>query len=386
MNELFIEYGHVSVNKQGESICGDSFEILKNGSKRIFVLSDGLGSGVKANILSTLTAKILSSLLARNLPMEECIQTVASTLPVCQTRKLAYATFTAICIEGSAAYLSQYDNPPVILMRGGKCIDYPRQVQFIGEKEIHVSQLALEEGDFLVMMSDGVTHAGIGKVMPAGFSQKGVTDLLAQWYTPEIAPQRMAATIADACLAVSLGAPDDDLTALVLKVERRKVANLIIGPPQHREDDEKILRMFFAKEGFHIVCGGSTASVVGNFLGKPVIPLIDTGDDDMPIMASIEGVDLVTEGVITLQHVVELAKEYQRDSSVSLQLCRLKDGASALAGLLFERATDVNIFFGQSANRAHEVLDIDFTTKESIVRKLKELLIQMGKNVKISLC
>ena len=106
----FVETGWASVKKHDEKLCGDFLRIFENGSKKVFVLSDGLGSGVKANILSTLTATILGTMLSRGIPLDECISTVATTLPICRTRKMAYSTFTVLQLERNEAYLVQYAN------------------------------------------------------------------------------------------------------------------------------------------------------------------------------------------------------------------------------------------------------------------------------------
>ena len=386
MESTFIECGHVCINKHGETLCGDSYCILKGRDRMTVVLSDGLGSGVKANILSTLTAKILSTLVARGLSLDECVQTVATTLPMCRERKLAYATFSVMQLDGGQVCLWQYDNPAVILLRGGKSVKYPLQVRFIGEKEIHESRFTIEEGDMLVAMTDGVTNAGVGKLLEGGLNRDEVAALLERWYTPDITPQRAAAIIAEACMSVCMDSPDDDITALVLKVKRRQAVNVIIGPPQNPDDDDKVLKLFFAKEGKHVVCGGTTAATVSRYLSKPIVPLADSGSETVPAMASIEGVDLVTEGVITLQKVTELAEQYTRDSLVSLTIDKRQDGVSLLAQLLLEQATDINIYQGMANNHAHEEMDIDFGVKVRLVEKLERLLAQMGKNVKVSRC
>ena len=231
MESLFIESGHASINKHDESLCGDSYHITKDGGKLTIVLSDGLGSGVKANILSTLTSTILSTLMSRKLPVDECIETVASTLPMCKERKLAYSTFTMAQIEGAQARLVQYDNPRAILLRNGKSVDYPTTVRFIGEKEIHESTLRLQENDLIVLMTDGITNAGVGKVMQDGWARKDVIECLERWYTPELSPQHLAAMLVNAALSLCLDSPDDDITALVCKVRARQAVNVIIGPP-----------------------------------------------------------------------------------------------------------------------------------------------------------
>ena len=134
MGALFIEYGHASVNKHDEILCGDSYALARDKNGVTIVLSDGLGSGVKANILSTLTATILSTMMAHDLPMQECVETVAKTLPVCSVRHLAYSTFTVAQLRDDRVRLVQYDNPRAILLREGKCADYDSMLYQMGDK------------------------------------------------------------------------------------------------------------------------------------------------------------------------------------------------------------------------------------------------------------
>ena len=386
MENFFIESGHASVNKHDESLCGDSYYITKDGGKLTVVLSDGLGSGVKANILSTLTSTILSTLMSRKLPVDECIETVASTLPMCRERKLAYSTFTMLQVESTQARLVQYDNPRAILLRNGKNVDYNTTVRFIGEKEIHESTLYPRENDLLVLMTDGITNAGIGKVMQDGWPRKDVIECLERWYTPELSPQHLAAMLVNAALSLCLDSPDDDITALVFKMRRRQAVNVIIGPPADPKDDERVLKLFFAKEGRHVVCGGTTAHTVSRYLNKPIVPIADSGTETVPAIAAIEGVDLVTEGVITLQQVADLAEKYASNNRISLSISEKTDGVSRLASLLFEQATDITIFHGQAVNHAHDSLEIDVDSNALLVKRLAKSLTEMGKNVKVSRC
>lgn len=386
MNELFLELGHVSINKHDETLCGDFYYKVEDRDKLTVVLSDGLGSGVKANILATLTSKILSTMVSRNMPLDDCIDTMASTLPVCKERKLAYATFTVLEVEDDQAHLVQYDNPRAILLRNGKRAKYADSVRFSGEKEIHESRIPLQVGDILVMMSDGVANAGVGKLMPDGFSADDVAQFLETWYTPDISAARLAAALASACQSLSLESVDDDTTVIAVRVRERRVANMIVGPPENRDDDDRILKLFFRKEGRHIVCGGTTAKTVSRYLDKPIEAVVDSGTDEIPAIASIEGVDLVTEGVITVQKLVEMAEDYAENNMVSLSFKDKTDGASLLAEMLFEEATDVNIFFGTAVNHAHDDMEIDFDTKHALMKRLEAALMKMGKRVKISLC
>ncbi|MGI5967533.1 MAG: PP2C family protein-serine/threonine phosphatase [Anaerotruncus rubiinfantis] len=390
MKDLFMEGGYVSINKHDQPVCGDFYTTVKTENGTTIVLSDGLGSGVKANILATLTAKILSTMMARKLPISQCIRTMADTLPVCKVRKMAYSTFTILQLDDNRteAYLAQFDNPPAILLRAGKNFDYERSRRIIGGKEISESVLRLAAGDFLILFSDGVTNAGLGKTMLDGWPREDIIKHLEDCYAPDLSPQQMAATLAEACMDLDLGSPDDDITIIVYKLRKRQAVNVLIGPPAHREDDESVMRMFFSKEGRHIVCGGTTAQAASRYLRAPVVPLPDTGTEEIPAAASIKGIDLVTEGVITLGKVLEIAQEYTAGTRVAFEIKNRTDGASLLARMLFEEATDINLFVGRAENKAHERLDaeIGFPAKMGIIKQIQECLLHMGKNVKLSMC
>ena len=128
MNDLTCDIGYKSINHAGEQLCGDHVEVVEQeDGSTVIVLADGLGSGVKASILSTLTSKIISTMLAAGLSIEECVETIAATLPVCSVRGVAYSTFTIIrLIRNQTAELIQYDNPQVIVLRNGENWEYPR--------------------------------------------------------------------------------------------------------------------------------------------------------------------------------------------------------------------------------------------------------------------
>lgn len=389
MNNLFLEMGHSSINKDEEKICGDFYTIVKEDDLITIVMSDGLGSGVKANILATLTAKILSTLLSKNLSMEESVYTMARTLPVCKERKLAYATFSVIQIKENQARFVQYDDPKIIVLRKGKNYKYSSTRTFIEDKEIYESTITIQKNDVIVVFSDGVVHAGIGKLTKNGWSRDEIIKHLERNYSEDMSSQKIAANIMNACMALNMNNADDDTTVLAFKVMERQAVNIIIGPPKNMEDDNKILKLFFSKEGKHVVCGGTTAKMVSKYLNKHLTVVANPETDgEIPSIAVIEGVDLVTEGIITLGKVVELSKLYLIDSSISLKLDGKKDGASLIAKMIFEEATDVNLFFGQAANEGNgdAGTDIDFNAKCKLISNLEKNLIEMGKKVKISKC
>ena len=162
MNNLCADIGYKSINHVGEQLCGDHVDIIEQDeSSTVVVLADGLGSGVKASILSTLTAKIISTMMAEGLALEECVATIAATLPICSVRGVAYSTFTIIhLINNTTAELIQYDNPHVILLRDCEVFDYPETELTIGGKKIYKSVIDLQENDIFIAMSDGCPHAG----------------------------------------------------------------------------------------------------------------------------------------------------------------------------------------------------------------------------------
>ena len=383
IGEISIDFGKVSLNKKKEKICGDYYTIITEPESAVLVLSDGLGSGVKANILATLTAKMLSIMIAGKVAIRTAVKAVADTLPVCSVRNLAYATFTVMVAQENEICLLQYDNPDAILLRNGKSIDYCRDIQMFGEKEIHQSYFQFQEGDLLILMSDGVTNAGMGKTTYGGWGREEVVKFCEQRWREEISAQEMASAIGNAGLDLNLDETDDDLTVLVMKGMKKKVVNIMVGPPADREDDRSYFETFFQKEGMHVVCGGTTAKLVADYLHTKVINIPDSGSEDVPAMSEIKGIDLVTEGLLTLQKLMEYYEDFSEDRLYFNRLIKKKDGAAELFRILFTEATEINFFFGNALNENYTALHIDREKKKKLALELIDNLEAEGKKVKI---
>ena len=172
----------------------------------------------------------------------------------------------------------------------------------------------------------------------------------------------------------------------MVRIRKREPMNLMIGPPANRDDVNKMESLFFSKEGKHIVCGGTTSTLAAEYLRKPLVPVLEFPDPEIPPIAKIEGVDLVTEGVITMNKVVQYAKDYLEDNESYKEWSYKRDGASQIARLLFEEATDINFFVGRAINPAHQNpnLPINFNIKMQLVTELTDALQKMGKKVKVS--
>ena len=277
IGDVQVGFGMVSLNKKKEQICGDYYTVITEPDSSVMVLSDGLGSGVKANILATLTAKMLSIMIAKRVNIRTAVKAVADTLPVCSVRNLAYATFTVLVAENNEICLLQYDNPDAILLRNGKNVEYYRDILMFGEKEIHQSYFQFQEGDMLILMSDGVTNAGMGKTTYGGWGREEVVEFCEQRYHDGISAQEMASDIGNAGWDLNLEETDDDLTVLVLKGMKKKPVNIMVGPPADREDDHSYFETFFQKEGMRIVCGGTTAKLVADYLHTKVMGIPESG-------------------------------------------------------------------------------------------------------------
>ena len=388
MNDLCADIGYKSINHYGEELCGDHVDIVEPGEdSTVIVLSDGLGSGVKASILSTLTSKIISTMLAEGLSLEECVETIAATLPVCSVRGVAYSTFTIIHLKNNqTAELIQYDNPHAIIIRDDQNWDYPKTEMNIGGKKIFRSVINLQENDVFVAMSDGCPHAGIGMSYNFGWKREDIIDFVETLAPAGYTAKTLSTMIVDECDKLYGHKPGDDATACVVRIRKRVPMNMLFGPPSNRDDADRMMSLFFSKEGKHIICGGTTSSIAAKFLGKTLKPTLLFEESDVPPIAELEGVDLVTEGVITVNKVVEYAEDYLGENKFYEHWSFKRDGASLICRLLFEEATDINFYVGRAINPAHQnpELPINFNIKMNLVEELSKSLKKMGKRIKVS--
>ncbi len=384
--ELFLESGYVSLNKHGEELCGDRVEAIYHDDSMTLVLADGLGSGVKANILSTLTSKIICTMMAQGMPIEDCVQTIAGSLPVCSVRKIAYSTFTILNVDKQGnAYMVQFDNPNMIVLRDGKNLEYEMKTRTIEGKKIHESYLKAQKGDIFIMMSDGTIHAGIGTILNFGWQWENIRDYIVEHYEFSMSAKTVAATIAQACQDLYMDKPGDDTTVAVMRIREWQQVNIMVGPPVNPEDDEPIVKEFLGNQGKKIVCGGTTSSIVSKYLGVPVTTELNYVDTGVPPIGHMQGIDLVTEGVVTLGRVLDICKQAVSESNTDTMLYDKRDGATLITKMLFEEATHIKFYVGRAINPAHQNPDlpIDLSIKLRLVEEIQEKLEKMGKIVSV---
>ncbi len=384
--DLYTDAGCMMLTKTGEQLCGDKVVFRHSDRTSICVLADGLGSGVKANILATLTAEILATMSEGGMPIESCVDTIVRTLPTCSVRNVNYSTFTLVKIRDQKyVELTRFDNPHTVVLRNGKNYEFKYDYRMIDDRKIYFSEFEVQEDDVIVVVSDGAIFAGLGGEYPFGWGRERIIEYLEEHYSRDTTAKGIAMQLARECNRLYEGKPGDDTSIAVMRLCAREKVNLMIGPPSRPNLDKKMASRFFESEGQHIVCGGSTNRLAAKYLGKEVYATLDYGDSDLPPMYQLEGVDLATEGVVTISKVLEYAQEYLEGTDLNPAWKFTYDGASCIANALFDHATDITFFVGCAVNPAHQNpnLPIAFGAKFQLIDQLSKCLEKMGKNVKV---
>lgn len=387
-----VDVAYKSLNKFTEVLCGDKVEILQTEDSHIMILADGMGSGVKANILATLTSKILGTMFLNGATLEECVETIVETLPICQVRQVAYATFSILQVFHSGdAYLVEFDNPSCIFVRNGQLMPIPVNIREVEGKKINEYRFRVQRGDALVLMSDGTIHAGVGQLLNFGWIWDDIAKYAVKQYGLTVSAMRLAASICQACDELYQFRPGDDTTVACMRIINAKPVHLMTGPAQNQEQDEGMVRTFMSGEEAtkRIVCGGTSATIVSRVLNRPLDVSLDYVDPEIPPIAYMDGIELVTEGVLTLNRVIQLLKRYVKNETVSedffLELDK-SNGASMVAKMLIEDCTELHLYVGKAINSAYQNpgLPFDLGIRQNLVEQLKHTVEAMGKTVTVS--
>jgi hypothetical protein len=379
--KLYYEWGTRQLRKHGEELCGDNIAVSRHADSVTLALSDGLGSGVKANILATLTTQIAMRMLEDNLPLGEVVQALTETLPVCAVRKVAYSTFAIgqFFSHGSARVV-EFDSPPPMHLRGRKVQPVDYEERRIDGKTIHEAVLELADGDWVVFLSDGVLNAGIGGVYPMGWGWEQAARFLEKQAHRDLSAEDLAAKVAETVAALYADRPGDDVSIVVIKVRHKRVATVLTGPPSRRETDGEWVEQLTRRLGQRVVCGGTTAKIVARHMGQPLEVDLSTATEAVPPIARIPGVDLVTEGILTLTRLRDLLAAGTDRTAVRFQV----DGASSLLRLLLE-VDHVHFLVGRAVNPAHQNPDLplELGIRAGVVREIMEELRKRGKDVTV---
>ncbi|MDR2799783.1 MAG: serine/threonine-protein phosphatase, partial [Desulfovibrio sp.] len=308
---LFIGIGHASRRKWNQNVCGDVILSMRltDEDRVIAVLSDGLGSGVKAHILATMTARMALRFAAAGGDFLRAAGVMMEALPVCRERQFSYATFSIVeCDQDGAMRVVEEGNPECLVMRGGRPLRIPHRrmaSRRFPERSLLVSETRLEPGDRLIVCSDGVTQAGMGSERyPAGWGTEGLLGYLADKLEkdPAVSSRELGREVlAQAARRETGGLVQDDMSCLVLYLRKPRRLLVMTGPPYDRERDPEYAALLRSFPGRKVVCGGTTAELVSREWGRRLEMDGAAQNQAVPPRYRIEGVDLVTEGVLTLE-------------------------------------------------------------------------------------
>ena len=389
---ITVDVAYKSLNKFNEVLCGDKVELLKTEDSNIMILADGMGSGVKANILATLTSKILGTMFLNGATLEECVETIVETLPICKVRQVAYSTFSILQVFHSGdAYLVEFDNPSCIFIRNGQLVPIPQNIREVQGKKINEYRFTVQRGDALILMSDGTVHAGVGQLLNFGWLWEDIAKYAVKQYALTISAMRLAAAICQACDELYQYRPGDDTTVACMRIINAKPVHLMTGPAQDPSMDEEMVKSFMSGDDStrRIVCGGTSATIVSRVLKKKLDVSMNYIDPDIPPIAYMDGIELVTEGVLTLNRVVQLLRRYAKNETVSedffLELDK-QNGASMVAKMLIEDCTELHLYVGKAINSAYQNpgLPFDLGIRQNLVEQLKTVVEEMGKQVTVT--
>lgn len=383
---VHIDVAWKSLNKKGEELCGDKVVTVRTADSTIAVLADGLGSGVKANILATLTSTICATMVREGASVADVVSTIVNTLPVCSVRKVAYATFSILEIKDSGeGYLAEFDNPFCIYIRDGQRMEFKCEYNEYSGKGVYETRFQALPGDVITIVSDGVIYAGVGESLNFGWTWEHVVIWLLNATALDMSAPRLAAALSDTVNDLYMKKPGDDSTVLVAEVTPHRVVNMLAGPPKEKADDERMVRDYMRSQGKKVICGGTSANIVARVLNRKIRTSLTYSDPSIPPIGFIEGVDLVTEGVLTLTRTLDILQEYCEKDADSYYFHRIdeENGAAMLARLLLEDCTHLKLFIGTAINPAHQNpnLPADLSIKLKLIDRLAELMVRLGKRV-----
>ena len=379
-DQFFIEIAHTQEFKNGNVVGGDTFlsKSISGGERFGAVLSDGLGSGIRANVLSTLTASMAMNYMLHKRPLTESLSTILDTLPEDAGEKISYATCSMFDIDRNGeAHIVEYDNPDYILLRGNRHFETRKKSAKIktrqGIRSMLESRVMLFKGDILIFLSDGVTQSGLGTTQyPGGWERGGVISFLEDFVTkhPEVSAKDLSKMVMQKALHNDLFISRDDITCAVVYLRAPRKLLICTGPPFDKERDKEMAQIFDTHPGKKIVCGGTTAHILSRELGRRV-----TGDGrqqvktTLPSTARMEGADLVTEGILTLGHLADLLQNWREGS---------KPEESPAGDILNHilQSDIIDILMGTRINEAHydPSLPVEMEIRRNLVRRLKVLL------------
>ena len=379
-SELFIDVEYQQVCKHKKVVCGDVFlsRRLKQENRTLVVLADGLGSGIKANMLASLTAGMIVNFMSLNEPLERFTETIMKTLPVDPFRKIGYSTFTIIDIDSDGeTRIIEYGNPPVLLIRDGELIKPERDLLTLSSKMEHPQNLyswsfQAQKNDRIIYMTDGISQSGMGrKDMPFGWEISSVESFLksAIQKHPNMSARDLSKRLSAQAISNDIQKPQDDMTCGVIHFTKARQLLLCTGPPYSRENDKLLAEKVLRFEGTKILCGGTTAEIISRELDREIDVDMESATPTLPPLSKIDGIDLVSEGILTLGRISTLLE----NNSI---LDEPEDTPAGKIIQLFIDNDEIYIIVGTKVNNAHQdpTLPVELEIRRNVMKRIAHLL------------
>ena len=317
--ESFIEVDFCQHAKTGKSICGDVFlsERIRQEDRIVSILSDGLGSGVKASVLATMTAAMALKFTSSAMDIVRSAEIIMDTLPICSERKISYSTFTIVDLASTGeARVIEYGNPPFLLVRPVGELNVQKtemRLKRWQERVISFTTFDARREDRIVFFSDGVTQAGTGEFRtPCGWGLENVDKFVREQIckNPSISARELSRVLVARAEEIDGLTAKDDITCGVVYFRSPRQMLVMTGPPFNRAHDQDLAAMADSTAGRKVICGGTTANIVSRLLNRPIQDdLRQPRDPKVPPAARMSGIELVTEGALTLSEVLRLLEE-----------------------------------------------------------------------------
>ncbi len=380
-SDSFIEVDFCRHYKSGQRIGGDVFLLSrqKEDGRLVCTLSDGLGSGVKANVLANLTATMAQRFVLQRLDVRASAEIIMNTLPVCSVRKVSYSTFSIADIgpDGKGRII-EYDNPPYLFIRNGRVIDLDKQTiplkrkGAVREELLLLSDLRMRVGDRLVLYSDGVSQSGMGsRLYPLGWRREHIISMVEELLAsrPDMGARELSHAICARAKRNDGLAARDDITCSVISFRKPRQLLVLTGPPVDRSRDSTMAGIYGSFNGRRIISGGSTAGLIARETGNEVVLDLHSGSDEVPPASRMRGADLVTEGLITLSRVTAALEKRMEPAAVPYGPLR------SYLELLLD-SDSVHFLVGTKINEAHQDpnVPVEMELRRTIVRRMQKVL------------
>lgn len=382
-SDIFVEIACQKVNFHGDRICGDNFvrRYIPNQERTVAILSDGMGHGIKANILSTLTSSILVNMVEAKEDLQKIASTIIKTLPVCSIRGISYSTFTIFDFHhrDNSVTIVEYDNPQSIILRNGQlfvpqweCMEIADEDMKVGRRTILTTTFEAKQGDGIIFCSDGVTQSGLGNDgYPFGWSVSKLREYVLSIVDnhPNITSQEIASSIVSRAIYLDADRPKDDISCVAIHLRKPQRLLFCSCPPTIEVKSREITELIVNYDGKTAISGYPLAELVGRELGVEITKNLTSTDPDVPPIWKIEGVNLVTEGLITLGKVLDVLEKYPASN-----LMRGRGAAYRMCDLLLEADVIEMVVGLRERVDTSTVWADDYVLRRKVLRSISEIM------------